>query len=200
MNKNNMRFKGQLRTYMQWPVIMTALLLAMNIWMYKIDRKAGAVMSVFIVIYAVIVGLLYFYNRSLILADLIQFATQYKGIQNTLLKELTVPYAITLEDGRLLWENDSFLDIINEEKRKKYLNKLIPELNTGVFPKTENDYVEMEVTYRDRNYQVELRKFSMEGFSEAEKLLQIPKENEYFIALCMKGERRSEVYCRPDLH
>ena len=196
MNKNNMRFKGQLRTYMQWPVIMTALLLAMNIWMYKIDRKAGAVMSVFIVIYAVIVGLLYFYNRSLILADLIQFATQYKGIQNTLLKELTVPYAITLEDGRLLWENDSFLNIINEEKRKKYLNKLIPELNTGVFPKTENDYVEMEVTYRDRNYQVELRKFSMEGFSEAEKLLQIPKENEYFIALCMKDITELNAYIK----
>lgn len=196
MNKKNIRFKGQLRTYMQWPVIMTVLLLAMNIWIYKIDKKAGAVMSVFIVIYAVIVGLLYFYNRSLILADLIQFATQYKGIQNTLLKELTVPYAIALEDGRILWQNDSFLDIVEGENRKKYLNKLIPELNTGVFPKTEDDYVEMEVTYRERNYQAELRKFSMEGFSEAEKLLQIPKENEFFIALCMKDITELNAYIK----
>ena len=101
MSKKNMRLKGQLRMYMQWPLIMTVLLLAMNVWMYMIDKRAGLMMSVFIVIYVVIVGLLYFYNRSLILADLIQFSTQYRGIQNTLLKELAVPYAITLEDGRI---------------------------------------------------------------------------------------------------
>ena len=95
MSKKNMRLKGQLRMYMQWPLIMTVLLIAMNVWMYMIDKRAGLMMSVFIVIYLVIAGLLYFYNRSLILADLIQFSTQYKGIQNTLLKELAVPYAIT---------------------------------------------------------------------------------------------------------
>ena len=49
-------------------------------------------------------GRIVFYNRSLILADLIQFSTQYKGIENTLLKELAVPYAIALEDGRILWK------------------------------------------------------------------------------------------------
>ena len=84
MDNRNVRLKGQLRMYMQWPVIMTILLVAMNIWMYKVDRKAGLMMSVFVIIYMVIVGVLYFYNRSLILADMIQFSTQYKGIQNTL--------------------------------------------------------------------------------------------------------------------
>lgn len=64
--------------YMQWPLIMTVLLIAMNVWMYMIDKKAGIMMSVFVVVYLVIVGLLYFYNRSLILADLIQFSTQYR--------------------------------------------------------------------------------------------------------------------------
>ena len=93
MKKNKMRLKGQLRMYMHWPLIMTVLLLAMNIWMYMIDKKAGMMMSAFIIIYFVIAGVLYFYNRSLILADLIQFSTQYKGIQNTLLKELALPYA-----------------------------------------------------------------------------------------------------------
>ena len=134
MSKKNMRLKGQLRMYMQWPLIMTVLLIAMNVWMYMIDKRAGLMMSVFIVIYLVIAGLLYFYNRSLILADLIQFSTQYKGIQNTLLKELAVPYAITLEDGRILWKNDSFSHMVESQKREKYLNKLIPELNNGVLP------------------------------------------------------------------
>ena len=194
MKNKNMRLKGQLRMYMQWPLIMTILLLAMNIWMYMTDQKAGLTMTVFVIIYAVIVGLLYFYNRSLILADLIQFSTQYKGIQNTLLKELTVPYAIILEDGHILWKNDRFSEIV--DGREKFIQKIIPELNKGVFPKDDETRNELEITYKERDYQVELRRISLEGFSESERMLQIPKEKEYFIALYMRDVTELNSYIR----
>ena len=194
MKNKNMRLKGQLRMYMQWPLIMTILLLAMNIWMYMTDQKAGLTMTVFVIIYAVIVGLLYFYNRSLILADLIQFSTQYKGIQNTLLKELTVPYAIILEDGHILWKNDRFSEIV--DGREKFIQKIIPELNKGIFPKDDETRNELEITYKERDYQVELRRISLEGFSESERMLQIPKEKEYFIALYMRDVTELNSYIR----
>lgn len=180
--------------YMQWPLIMTILLLAMNIWMYMTDQKAGLTMTVFVIIYVVIVGLLYFYNRSLILADLIQFSTQYKGIQNTLLKELTVPYAIILEDGHILWKNDRFSEIV--DGREKFIQKIIPELNKGIFPKDDETRNELEITYKERDYQVELRRISLEGFSESERMLQIPKEKEYFIALYMRDVTELNSYIR----
>lgn len=194
MKNKNMRLKGQLRMYMQWPLIMTILLLAMNIWMYMTDQKAGLTMTVFVIIYAVIVGLLYFYNRSLILADLIQFSTQYKGIQNTLLKELTVPYAIILEDGHILWKNDHFSEIV--DGREKFIQKIIPELNKGIFPKDDETRNELEIAYKERDYQVELRRISLEGFSESERMLQIPKEKEYFIALYMRDVTELNSYIR----
>lgn len=194
MKNKNMRLKGQLRMYMQWPLIMTILLLAMNIWMYMTDQKAGLTMTVFVIIYVVIVGLLYFYNRSLILADLIQFSTQYKGIQNTLLKELTVPYAIILEDGHILWKNDRFSEIV--DGREKFIQKVIPELNKEIFPKDDETRSELEITYKERDYQVELRRISLEGFSESERMLQIPKEKEYFIALYMRDVTELNSYIR----
>lgn len=194
MKNKNMRLKGLLRMYMQWPLIMTILLLAMNIWMYMTDQKAGLTMTVFVIIYVVIVGLLYFYNRSLILADLIQFSTQYKGIQNTLLKELTVPYAIILEDGHILWKNDRFSEIV--DGREKFIQKVIPELNKGIFPKDDETRSELEITYKERDYQVELRRISLEGFSESERMLQIPKEKEYFIALYMRDVTELNSYIR----
>ena len=194
MKNKNMRLKGQLRMYMQWPLIMTILLLAMNIWMYMTDQKAGLTMTVFVIIYVVIVGLLYFYNRSLILADLIQFSTQYKGIQNTLLKELTVPYAIILEDGHILWKNDRFSEIV--DGREKFIQKVIPELNKGIFPKDDETRSELEITYKERDYQVELRRISLEGFSESERMLQIPKEKEYFTALYMRDVTELNSYIR----
>ncbi|MGC4018592.1 MAG: DHH family phosphoesterase [Muricomes sp.] len=196
MSKRNMQLKGQLRMYMQWPMIMTVLLFAMNIWIYRIDKKAAIIMSVFIIIYVVIAGGLYFYNRSLILADLVQFSNQYKGVENTLLKELAIPYAIILEDGRIIWQNDSFSEVVGEKRRGKYLNKLIPELNQGTFPKTGTDHIELELTYKDRDYQVELRRVSLEGFSGSEQLLQIPEDKEYFIAVYMKDVTELNAYIK----
>lgn len=127
MKKNKMQLKGQLRMYMRWPLIMTLLLIGMDVWVYMVDKKAGLLMSVFIIIYVGIAFSLYFYNRSLILADLIQFSVQYKGIENRLLKELAIPYAIALEDGRILWKNDCFLNLTEGQRKERYLNRMIPE-------------------------------------------------------------------------
>ena len=191
-----MQLKGQLRMYMRWPLIMTLLLIGMDVWMYMVDKKAGLLMSVIIIIYVGIAFSLYFYNRSLILADLIQFSVQYKGIENRLLKELAIPYAIALEDGRILWKNDCFLNLTEGQRKERYLNRMIPELHPGVFPKNDVDHVELEVTYRERSYQAELRKVSLEGFSEKEELLQIPEEQEYFVAVSLRDVTELNAYIR----
>ena len=191
-----MQLKGQLRMYMRWPLIMTLLLIGMDVWMYMVAKKAGLLMSVIIIIYVGIAFSLYFYNRSLILADLIQFSIQYKGIENRLLKELAIPYAIALEDGRILWKNDCFLNLTEGQRKERYLNRMIPELHPGVFPKNDVDHVELEVTYRERSYQAELRKVSLEGFSEKEELLQIPEEQEYFVAVSLRDVTELNAYIR----
>lgn len=196
MKKNKMQLKGQLRMYMRWPLIMTLLLIGMDVWVYMVDKKAGLLMSVIIIIYVGIAFSLYFYNRSLILADLIQFSVQYKGIENRLLKELAIPYAIALEDGRILWKNDCFLNLTEGQRKERYLNRMIPELHPGVFPKNDVDHVELEVTYRERSYQAELRKVSLEGFSEKEELLQIPEEQEYFVAVSLRDVTELNAYIR----
>ncbi len=196
MKERDVRLKGQLKIYMYWPIIMTVVLIAMNLWMYKVDRKAGVVMSVFVIIYAVMVGGLYFYKRSLILADMIQFSTQYRGIQNTLLQELTVPYAILLEDGKILWRNKLFAEIFADQKREKYMYKLIPELGQRVIPHGDVDHVELEVHYQDRDYQAVLRKVSVEGFSDTEEVVQMPEGREYFVTLCLNDVTELNSYIR----
>ena len=113
MGKKDVRLKGQLKSYMRWPLIMTILLIAMNLWMYQIDKNAGLLMTLFVFIYLVIVSVLYFHNRSLILADLIEFSTQYQEIQTVLLQDLAIPYAITSGDGYILWKNKCFQELLD---------------------------------------------------------------------------------------
>lgn len=186
MNKK-VRLKGQLRLYMQWPVFMTILLAAMNLWIFRMDRKAGGLMAVFVVIYTAIVGIMYLYNRSLILADMIDFAAQYGVVQNKLLKELSVPYAILLDDGKLIWMNLEFEKVLGPYKRKDaYMRDYIKELNRGVFPKSDQEKVELEVEFNGRDYMVELCRVSVEGFTETEQVVELPGEKDYFIAVYLR--------------
>ena len=189
--KVRLKLKGQLKMYIQWPAIMALLLVAMNIWIYKIDKNAGLLMLVFVIIYIIMIGILCFYSKSIIMKDLVEFAAQYGIIQNTLLRELAVPYAILLDDGKAIWMNDQFEAILGgKPKGEAYISKYIPELNKSIFPQKDNEKVIMDVYYEDKEYEAELRKVSVQGFSDTEQLMEMPKEKEYFIAVYLKDVTR----------
>ena len=88
------------------------------------------------------------------------------------------------------------MNLTEGQRKERYLNRMIPELHPGVFPKNDVDHVELEVTYRERSYQAELRKVSLEGFSEKEELLQIPEEQEYFVAVSLRDVTELNAYIR----
>ena len=195
--KQDIKLQGQLKFYMQWPSIMTLFLIAMNIWIFWIDKKAGIVMGVFVLVYAACVTVMYFYSKSLVLADMVEFAAQYSVVQNTLLKELSIPYAILQSDGKIIWTNTQFDDVLGEEKRKDaYLSRYIPELNRSAFPKEEGETVNLEFDYKDKNYQAEIQYVSVEDFNESEQLLEFPEEKEYFVAVHLQDVTELNAYIR----
>ena len=154
-------------------------------------------MAAFVIVYAVVVGILYYYNNSVIMADLIEFAAQYGIIQNTLLKELSIPYAILLSDGKIIWSNDQFQNVLGIANRKDiYINKLIPEMNAGIFPKEENESVNLEFRYKGKDYQAEAQCISVQGFNQTENMLQLPKGHDFFIAVYLRDVTELNTYIR----
>ena len=194
--EDQVRLKGQLGLYMQLPMVMAVLLIAVNIWIFSIDRRAGLVMLIFVVIYICMIIYLYLYGRAGVLKDLVEFAAQYGIVQNTLLKELALPYAILLENGKIVWLNEQFEQILGKRVRDVYISKLVPELNSSIFPKEENDIVEMDVYYEDKEYKAELRKVSVEGFNETGRLMELPGGREYFIAVYLQDVTELNRYIR----
>ena len=194
--EEQVRLKGHLRLYMQLPMVMAILLIAVNIWIFSIDRRAGMVMLIFVIVYIGMIIFLYLYGRAGILKDLVEFAAQYGIVQNTLLKELALPYAILLENGKIVWLNEQFEQIRGKRVGDVYISKLVPELNSSIFPKEENDIVEMDVYYEDKEYKAELRKVSVEGFNETERLMELPGGREYFIAVYLQDVTELNRYIR----
>lgn len=115
--KSNIKFKGQLRNYMYWPLLLTIMLVIFNVPVYFVNLEMGALFSGFVVLYFIFVLGAYLYNKPVILNELINFATQYGTVQKQLLDEFEVAYALLDFNGKILWVNKEFAKVTGKEKK-----------------------------------------------------------------------------------
>jgi len=170
--KKNVKIRGQLRLYVKWPLYLTALLVIMNIGIYFVSGTAGMLMAVFLLIYAMIAGALYVYNRPIIDMELVTFATRYGQIQKNLLKELDLPYALLDKEGKIIWMNRAFMEVTGKSaKYSRGINTIFPELNRGMLPTEEKPEVSVELNYDEMDFRVKLRRIDMDDTAEASSLV-----------------------------
>ena len=185
MSSSNIRFKGQIRTYIMWPVWMTILVGVFALLMYFVDIRAGVFSTVFAVIYAGVAYFLYFHNRSRVVKDLISFATQYGQVQKQLLRNLEIPYALLDESGKVIWTNDAFEQVMNiTRKYSKNISNLIPEITKEKLPKMEHE-TESVITVDGRDFRASMNKVSMDALMDAPDMVEIVDYDSYLIALYM---------------
>ena len=91
MKKTKIKYKGKLKSYMQWPVVFLVIMAIMNVVVYTVSIRAGFVVSGFLALFVVLSLLLIFRHRPLILNDLISFATQYGQVQKLSLIHISEP-------------------------------------------------------------------------------------------------------------
>ncbi len=153
----NIKGHGALKRYLYWPVILTLLLIVMNLFIYLIDKDAGFMVTIFVLIYFIITTLIFIVRRDKIANELIIYAMDYGQVQKRMLKELDLPYAIINLDGRIQWGNDEFMDLLKEkDSSKKNLSQIFPELTEEHLPDQVLDE-EVYLEYNERNYRVLLR-------------------------------------------
>lgn len=188
------RMKGQLKIYMQFPVILGILLIIMNIAVFAISIKAGVLVSVFVVAYILIVVLLYFHSRTGIMNELISFATQYGQVQKNLLNEFIVPYALLDSNGKILWLNKEFVKLTGKNKKyRKSVTTLFQEITKDKLPKEAD--TEVAVRYSKRDYKAVMRVISMDKLLEESGLVELAQEND-LIAMYLFDETELNQYIR----
>lgn len=168
--KEKFKIKGQLKVYMQWPLYLSVLLIFANVVIGVVSTKAGMIMAFFTLLYVGIAIWLYVYRRKLLISSLVEFSAEYSWMQKQLLTDLELPYGMTDEDGRILWGNTAFSEVLGEEKPLKITRKniaaIFPEITKDVLKLSQGTAV-LHVTRNERSYQIRLKAVYMKDFPEA---------------------------------
>lgn len=196
MMKKRIKFKGAIRLYMQWPVLLIIMLAAMNVCMYLVDIGCGVLMTFFVLMYAVLVLYLYFHNRQLFINEMINFAVGYGQIQKKLLKELSLPYALLDDTGKVIWMNNAFCDVTGKSRSyKKSITNIFPSITKDRLPIT-NDTSMMELHLENGDYRVQMQKIMMENIADADNIFEATEYEGYLVALYLFDETDLNYFMR----
>ena len=193
--KNSVKLKGRMKSYLQSSLYLGFLLIAVDVLIYFIDIRAGLVLSCFILFYLAIVLSLMFYNKPIIINELISFATQYGQIQRRLLRDLDLPHALLDENGKIIWTNIAFEKAVDKEKGyRKSITSLFPSITKDRLPgNIEEDEVEFDVDYEGYNYIARLKKISLKEMAENSDIIEPKGYDRYLIALYLFDETALKI-------
>ncbi len=188
--KNNVKLKGRLKSYLQSSLYLGFLLVAVDVLIYMIDYRAGLALSAFLILYFAIILSMMFYNKPIIMNELISFATQYGQIQRRLLRDLELPHALLDDSGKIIWTNIAFERLVHQEKGyRKSVTSLFPSITKDKLPGVnEEDEVEFDVEYEAGNYIAKLKKISLKEMAQNSDIIEAKGYDGYLIAMYLFDE------------
>lgn len=174
--EDKIKVRGQLKIYLAWPLLLSLFLICGNAAVGLVSHWGAAVMLPFTLCYIAVAIWIYLYRRKRMLGGLVEFSADYAWIQKQLLAEMALPYGLADEDGRLLWTNQAFQDILAAEKAgKKNLLALFPEV-TKTDLAEEEETVRVHTTFGDHKFRVDIRPVYINCSEQEEKEAVIGKQ------------------------
>lgn len=166
--KHRMRLRGNLKTYLRWPLFFGILLILMTIQLFSVSVRSGVIGIGYTILYLMIAGLINFSGRRKLKKDIIEFATNYGEMQMRMMKTLTVPFAILSEDGHMLWGNDEFVSVIvNKKAARRNIANIFEEITLDSLPDSDEVKV-VHVRTEDKYYRVVMKLVESDNAGEGD--------------------------------
>ena len=188
--KKHIKLKGRIKTYLQFTIYLGILLCALCTAIFLLDYRAGIIIAFFTVFYLAVTLSLYFYNKPVIMNELISFATEYGQIQRKLLRDLELPYALLDDGGKIIWTNLSFENVVHQPKGyNKSITSLFPTITRDRLPDDSGlDEAQYELEYEGCEYVAKFKKISLKEMAEHSDMMDAKDYNGYLIALYLFDE------------
>lgn len=192
--KNQVKLKGQLKSYLRWPIILSCLLVAMTIGIFIVDYKCGFIAALCLICYVIAALVIHSRIKPIIISELVNFALEYGQVQKALLYDLQVPYAVLDDQGKLLWANKSFNEMTGERGAAKGIEHLFPEITKEKLPVDGNKSI-VPITFNASYYRAELVRIVLTDFSQNNALVDVGEDN-VLIAMYLFDETEIRNYIR----
>ncbi len=153
-------------------------------------HRAGGIVTCFTLFYLAITLSLYFYNKPVIMNELISFATEYGQIQKKLLRDLEIPYALLDDGGKVIWTNTAFETVVHQSKGyNKSVTSLFHTLTRDRLPDDNGlDEAQYELNYEGKEYVARFKKISLKEMADHSDMIQAEDYSGYLIALYLFDE------------
>ena len=192
--KNQVKLKGQLKSYLRWPIILSCLLVAMTIGIFIVDYKCGFIAALCLICYVIAALVIHSRIKPIIISELVNFALEYGQVQKALLYDLQVPYVVLDDQGKILWANKSFNEMTGERGAAKGIEHLFPEITKEKLPGDGNKSI-VPITFNASYYRAELVRIVLTDFSQNNALVDVGEDN-VLIAMYLFDETEIRNYIR----
>lgn len=188
--KKRIKLKGRIKTYIQFGIYLGVILCGVDVATFMIDLRAGALLTGYTLVYFAITLSLYFYNKPIIMNELVSFATEYGQIQRKLLRDMDLPYALLDDNGRVVWTNIAFETVIHQPKGyNKSITSLFPTITRDRLPDDSGvDEAQYELEYEGSEYVAKFKKISLKEMAEHSDMIEAGDYNGYLIAVYLYDE------------
>ena len=194
--KKRIKIKGRLGFYLQGSIMLGIMLVFVNLCIYLMDYWSGLLLTGALLIYFLVIFVFMFYNKPVIMNEMISFATQYGQIQKRLLREMEIPYALLDEGGKVVWTNKAFERVIHKEKGyHKAISAVFPTLTKDKLPGEEEE-TEMDLEFEESEFLVKMKKISLREMAVNSEIFQEPNYKGYLIALYLYDETALKIALR----
>ncbi len=196
MNKEKI-LRNKIEKYLLVPILFSLILVAMCIGIYFIDMNAFILAATATGVFIVGEGLVFLVTKRRIMPVMMGFAMEQGQIQRELLKKLAVPYAVLDDDGKILWGNDEFIELVGEGSRKrirKNISAFFPVIGTDTLPKDQP--VNLRLTLEGRIFDSLIKKVSFDELLAADEDADISPRGEHLFAFYLFDVTELNMYKR----
>ena len=196
--KKRIRLKGRMKTYIEFTIYLGILLCVVDAAICMIDVRAGLLLGLFAILYFLVTLTLYFYNKPILMNELISFATEYGQIQRRLLREMEIPYALLDDSGKIIWTNIAFENVVHQPKGyNKSITSLFPTITRDRLPDDSGvDEAQYDLEHNGCEYVVKFRKISLKDMAEHSDLIDAKDYKGYLIAMHLFDETALHIALR----
>lgn len=159
------RRKGHISGYFRIAIILGIILWVTDFLILFLNLQAFTAASAACLIYTCVMAAAFINSRAIHMKELAAYVEEFHTLEDLLLQELDMPYALLDEGGHIIWMNPAFEKAVHKDRSyRRPISTLIPVLTRDVFP-TDDKLVKVPVELVGNSYSAQMRRIQASHLS-----------------------------------